>query len=50
MHEELSAFIGLIVIELQTFRQKELQYKNEDVNWEKISEIKKIIERLHNIQ
>lgn len=50
MYEELSAFIGLIVIELQTFRQKELQYNNEDVNWEKISEIKKIIERLHNIQ
>jgi len=50
MYEELSAFIGLIVIELQTFRQKEMQYNNEDVNWERISEIKKIIERLHDIQ
>lgn len=50
MYEELSAFIGLIVIELQTFRHKELQYKTEDVNYDKIFEIKQIIDRLHEIQ
>ena len=50
MYDELSAFIGLIVIELQNFRQKELQYKYDEVDHEKLSDIKTIIERLHVVQ
>lgn len=49
MYEELSAFIGLIVIELQNFKQKEFSYKYDDLNQEKIDEIKIIIERLYTI-
>ena len=50
MYDELSAFIGLIVIELQNFRQDELQYKEDEQNYTKMVEIRQIINRLHYIQ
>ena len=50
MYDELSAFIGLIVIELQNFRQGELKYKEDEQDYTKMVEIREIIEILHFIQ